>query len=426
MNIFGFLKDFYKMLGFSNINAETLKSISLFAIILLIALIVNYLIKRIVVKLIHKVAKKTSLKYDDIILKEKVILYITHLIPAAIIHMLMYLVFNDKVNYPFDYKYLLGIVDNMIILYVYIILWLVIFALLNTFYEIYKESAIAKRVDIKGFLQLLKVIISIFFVILIVSVIVDKKPGAILAAFGAVAVALIFVFKDTLLGFVAGIQIATNNMLKPGDWISMPDMNTDGTVLEIGLTTCKIQNWDKTISTVPTYTLVTKPFANWRGMEESGGRRIKRSIFIDVSSIKFCDKEMIEKLKNFHLIKNYIEAKETEIKDYNTKHDLESGNIVNARRITNIGTFRKYIEHYLKEHPKLNKNLTILVRQLQVTSNGLPMEIYVFSSDQRWVYYEAIQSDIFDHIFSIIHEFDLKLYQNPTGQDFNKAFSNIK
>ena len=426
MNIFGFLKDFYKMLGFSNINAETLKSITLFAIILLFALIVNYLIKRIVVKLIHKVAKKTSLKYDDIILKEKVILYITHLIPAAIIHMLMYLVFNDKVNYPFDYKYLLGIVDNMIILYVYIILWLVIFALLNTFYEIYKESAIAKRVDIKGFLQLLKVIISIFFVILIVSVIVDKKPGAILAAFGAVAVALIFVFKDTLLGFVAGIQIATNNMLKPGDWISMPDMNTDGTVLEIGLTTCKIQNWDKTISTVPTYTLVTKPFANWRGMEESGGRRIKRSIFIDVSSIKFCDKEMIEKLKNFHLIKNYIEAKETEIKDYNTKHDLESGNIVNARRITNIGTFRKYIEHYLKEHPKLNKNLTILVRQLQVTSSGLPMEIYVFSSDQRWVYYEAIQSDIFDHIFSIIHEFDLKLYQNPTGQDFNRVFSNIK
>ncbi|RLD68534.1 MAG: mechanosensitive ion channel family protein [Bacteroidetes bacterium] len=426
MNIFGFLKDFYKMMGFSNINAETLKSISLFVIILLFALIVNYLIKRIVVKLIYKVAKKTSLKYDDIILKEKVILYITHLIPAAIIHMLMYLVFNDKVNYPFDYQYLLGIVDNMIILYVYIILWLVIFALLNAFYEIYKESAIAKRVDIKGFLQLIKVIISIFFVILIVSVIVDKKPGAILAAFGAVAVALIFVFKDTLLGFVAGIQIAANNMLKPGDWISMPDMNTDGTVLEIGLTTCKIQNWDKTISTVPTYTLVTKPFANWRGMEESGGRRIKRSIFIDVSSIKFCDKEMIEKLKNFHLIKNYIEAKETEIKDYNTKHGLESGNIVNARRITNIGTFRKYIEHYLKEHPKLNKNLTILVRQLQVTSNGLPMEIYVFSSDQRWVYYEAIQSDIFDHIFSIIPEFDLKLYQNPTGQDFNRVFSNIK
>lgn len=426
MNIFGFLKDFYIMLGFSDINAETLKSITLFVIILLLALVVNFLIKRIVVKLIHKIAEKTPIKYDNIILKEKVILYITHLIPAAIIHMLMYLVFNDKVNYPFDYQYLLGIVDNMIILYVYIILWLVFFALLNAFYEIYKGSAIAQRVDIKGFLQLIKVIISIFFVILIVSIIVDKKPGAILAAFGAVAVALIFVFKDTLLGFVAGIQIAANNMLKPGDWISMPDMNTDGTVLEIGLTTCKIQNWDKTISTVPTYTLVTKPFANWRGMEESGGRRIKRSLFIDLSSIKFCDKEMIAKFKNFHLIKNYIESKEVEIKKYNAKHSLKSDNKVNARRITNIGTFRKYIEHYLKDHPKLNKDLTLLVRQLQVTPNGLPLEIYVFSSDQRWAYYEAIQSDIFDHIFAIIHEFDLKLYQNPTGQDFNRAFSNIK
>jgi len=424
MNIFGFLKDFYTMFGFSDINAEILKSITLFVIIFLFALLINFLVKKFVVRIIHKLAKKTSVKYDDIFLKKKVILYVTHLVPAAIIHLLIHLVFDKNVDYPFDYEYLLGIVDNMIILYVYVILWLVIFALVDAFYEIYKETAIAKRVDIKGFLQLVKVIISIFLIILIVSVIVDKSPGAILAAFGAVAVALIFVFKDTLLGFMAGIQIATNNMLKPGDWISMPDMNTDGTVLEIGLTTCKIQNWDKTISTVPTYALVSKSFANWRGMEESGGRRIKRSFFIDVSTIKFCDEEMIEKYKNFHLIKDYIKSKEYEIKEYNTEHELKSDNTVNSRRLTNIGTFRKYIEHYLKEHPKLNKNLTILVRQLQVTPEGLPMEIYVFSSDQRWVFYEGIQSDIFDHVFSIIHEFELKLYQNPTGQDFNKVFSN--
>ncbi|MEN8120756.1 MAG: mechanosensitive ion channel domain-containing protein [Bacteroidota bacterium] len=426
MNLFGFFKKFYQFLGFSEINAETLKSFTLFVIIILIAFIINFLVKKIIIKFIHKVAKKTSIKYDDIILKKKVILYVTHLIPAAIIHLLMYLVFDKKVDYPYDYKYILGIIDNIIILYVYAILWLVFFAMLNAFYEIYKESAISKRVDIKGFLQLIKVVISIFFVILLVSVVVDKKPGAILAAFGAVAVALIFVFKDTLLGFVAGIQLAANNMLKPGDWISMPDMNTDGTVLEIGLTACKIQNWDKTISTVPTYTLVTKSFANWRGMEESGGRRIKRSFFIDVSTLKFCDKEMINRFKNFHLLKDYIEEKETEIKEYNAKHSLESDNIVNARRITNIGTFRKYIEHYLKEHPQLNKNLTILVRQLQVTSNGLPMEIYVFSADQRWIEYESIQSDIFDHIFAIIHEFDLKLYQNPTGQDFQRIIPDLK
>ncbi len=424
MNVFGFLKDFFVLIGFSDINAETLKSITLFSIILLFALFINFLIKKFVIRFIQKIAQKTSVKYDNIILKQKVILYVTHLVPAAIIHLLMYLVFDKNINYPFNYQHILAITDNIITLYIYVIIWLVIFALINAFHEIYKESNIAKRVDIKGFLQLVKVLISIFFVILVVSVIVGKEPGAILAAFGAVAVALIFVFKDMLLGFVAGIQIAANNMIKPGDWISMPDMNTDGTVLEIGLTTCKIQNWDKTISTVPTYTLVNKSFANWRGMEESGGRRIKRSLFIDVNTVKFCDKKMIDKLKNFHLLKDYIETKENEINEYNTKYSLEKDNEINARRMTNIGTFRKYIEYYLKEHPKLNKDLTILVRQLQVTPTGLPLEIYVFSSDQRWVFYEAIQSDIFDHIFAIIHEFDLKLYQNPTGGDFSKAFSN--
>jgi len=423
MNIFGFLKDLFILIGFSDINAEILKSITLFTIILLFALIVNFLIKKFFIRFIQKIAEKTSIKYDNIILKQKVILYITHLIPAAIIHLFMYLVFDEKVDYSFDYLYILKTIDNIIALYVYFILWLVFFAIVDVFHEIYKESEIAKRVDIKGLLQLIKVVISIFFIILVVSVIVGKEPGAILAAFGAVAVALVFVFKDTLLGFVAGIQIAANNMIKPGDWISMPDMHTDGTVLEIGLTTCKIQNWDKTISTVPTYSLVNKSFANWRGMEESGGRRIKRSLFIDVSTVKFCDEKMIDKFRKFHLLKNYIEIKTNEIKEYNTEYALKSGNTVNSRRITNIGTFRKYIEHYLKEHPKLNKDLTLLVRQLQVTPNGLPLEIYVFSSDQRWVFYEAIQSDIFDHIFAIIHEFELKLYQNPTGEDFRQIIS---
>jgi len=426
MNIFGFLKDFFILLGFSEIHAEVLKSGTLFILIFLFALLVNYIVKKIVIKLIQRFAEKTEVKYDNIILEKRVILYITHLVPAAVIHLFMYLIFDEKVDYPFDYQFITNLINNIISLYVYAILWLVLFSLVDAFYEIYKETKVAKRVDIKGFLQLIKVIISIFFAILIVSVIVDKKPGAILAAFGAVAVALIFVFKDTLLGFVAGIQIAANNMLKPGDWISMPAMNTDGTVLEIGLTTCKIQNWDKTISTVPTYTLVTKSFANWRGMEESGGRRIKRSLFIDINTIKFIDKKMIDKFKNFHLLKDYIKLKETEITEYNNKYKLENNNEVNARKMTNIGTFRKYMEHYLKEHPKLKKDMTILVRQLQVTPDGLPLEIYVFSADQRWIEYEAIQSDIFDHIFAIIAEFDLELYQNPSGLDFQTAYTNQK
>ena len=423
--MFQFIKDFFLFAGFSDINAEIAKSGVLLLFIFILAIIVNLIVRKIVIKSLHKVAKKTSIKFDDYLLEQKVFLYITHLVPAIVIHLLLKYVFDENVKYPFDYQEIINFIDSVLELYVYAILWAVAFAFINTLHEIYKNTDIAKRVDIKGFLQLVKVLLSIIFLILIISVLIDKKPGAVLAAFGAVAAALIFVFKDILLGFVAGIQIAANQMVKPGDWISMPDMNADGTVLEIGLTTCKIQNWDKTISTVPTYMLVSKSFANWRGMEETGGRRIKRALYIDASTIKFCDEQMIERFKEFHLLKDYIAQKEKEINEYNEKYGLKKGNSVNARRITNIGTFRKYIEHYLKEHPKIRKDMTVLVRQLQITPNGLPMEIYVFSSDIQWINYEAIQSDIFDHIFAIIHEFDLKLFQNPSGNNFEQVFSKL-
>jgi len=421
MQLFDFLKNLFITLGLSEINAEILKSFSLFIFILIFAIIVNLIVKKIVVKLLSKAAKKTSIKIDDIIIEEKLILYITHLIPAAIIHLFLDFIFNSNIKYPFDYQYILNVIDNILLLYVYIIVWMVMFAAINAFHTSFKTFKISDRIDIKGFLQLIKVIISIIFIILIVSVVVKKEPGTILAAFGAIAAALIFVFKDTLLGFVAGIQIASNNMLKPGDWISMPEMNADGNVLEVGLTTVKIQNFNKTISTVPTYSLVTKSFKNWAGMVDTGGRRIKRSIFIDVNSIKFCDDKMIEKFKKYHLLTDYIKEKEQIIKNYNLKNKIDKNLIVNSRKITNIGTFRKYIELYLKGNELLQqKDFTLLVRQLQVTATGLPLEIYVFSKDTRWVHYEAIQSDIFDHIFSVINEFELKLFQNPTGSDFSK------
>jgi len=421
MHTFDFFKNLYLKLGLSEINAEILKSFTVFVMIFVFAVIINLIIKKNGIKFLHKLAKKTKTQYDDIILKEKLILYITHLIPATIIHLFLDFIFNPGVKYPFDYQYILNIIDNILLLYVYIVIWLVFFAAINAFHTSFKTLKIADKVDIKGFLQLIKVIISIIFIILIVSVVVKKEPGTILAAFGAIAAALIFVFKDTLLGFVAGIQIASNNMLKPGDWVSMPDMNADGNVLEVGLTIVKIQNFDKTISTVPTYSLVNKSFKNWAAMVDAGGRRIKRSIFIDVNSIKFCDNEMIKKFKKYHLLTNYINKKEQIIKDYNLKNEVDENVIVNSRKITNIGTFRKYIEFYLKENELLKqKDFTLLVRQLQVTPTGLPLEIYVFTNDTSWVNYEAIQSDIFDHIFSVINQFDLKLFQNPTGADFRK------
>lgn len=420
------LKSFYESIGLSNVNSHVLTSITIIVLILTFAFLVNFIVKRYLMKFLQRVAEKTKTQVDDILFSHKVIFYITHLVPSSIIYLTFDFAFDDNIVYPFDVAYITKIVYSVLALYVYAILWIVLFALIDAAYEIFQQSKLSKDVDIKGFLQLLKVLVSLVFVILVVSKLIDKKPGAILAALGAVAAVLMFVFRDTLLGFVAGIQIAANKMAKPGDWVSMPTMGTDGTILEIGLTTVKIQNWDKTISTVPTYALVSKSFANWKGMEASGGRRIKRSFFIDVSSIKFCSSDMIEKYKNIHLLKSYIEEKQKEIEDYNKSKNIEANNIVNSRYLTNIGTFRKYIELYLKEHPKLKQNLTLLVRQLQVTPEGLPMEIYVFSADQQWVNYEAIQADIFDHIFSVIHEFDLSLFQSPTGSDFNQILKQNK
>ncbi|MCK4750520.1 MAG: mechanosensitive ion channel, partial [Bacteroidales bacterium] len=226
------------------------------------------------------------------------------------------------------------------------------------------------------------------------------------------------VFKDTILGFVASIQLSANHMVKQGDWIEMPSHNADGDVIDISLNTVKVRNWDKTITTVPTYALVSESFKNWKGMEESGGRRIKRSINIDMNTVKFIDKEMAEKLKKIHLLKDHIETRQEEIRKYNEENQIDGSVLVNGRRMTNLGTFRLYIEQYLKHHPKVHQELTMLIRHLQPTEAGLPIEIYVFSNDQAWANYEAIQADIFDHILAVIPEFGLRVFQDPTGGDF--------
>ena len=240
---------------------------------------------------------------------------------------------------------------------------------------------------------------------------------------GAMAAVLILVFKDTILGFVASIQLSANKMVNVGDWISMPKYNADGTVIDISLNTVKVQNWDKTIATIPTYALVSESFNNWKGMEESGGRRIKRSINIDMKSVDFLNKDQIDKFRKYHVLKDYITSKEKEISDYNKSLKLDEDTITNGRKMTNLGTFRKYLENYLHNHPKIHQDMTFLVRHLQPTEKGLPIEIYVFSNDQAWANYESIQADIFDHILAIIPEFGLRVFQNPTGDDFQKLAS---
>ncbi|MHC5146084.1 MAG: mechanosensitive ion channel family protein, partial [Planctomycetota bacterium] len=281
----------------------------------------------------------------------------------------------------------------------------------------------ARRVPIRGFMQVVKIIAFIAGGIIILGMIVKRDPTNILAGFGAMTAVLMLIFKDAILGFVAGIQISANNMVHLGDWIEMPKYGADGDVTDISLTTVKVQNWDKTISTIPAYALISDSFKNWRGMSESAGRRIKRSINIDMNTVKFCNPMMLDKFRRIEHIAEYIDAKQAEIDDYNTEANIDNTELVNGRRMTNVGTFRAYVIAYLKNHPKINRNMTFLVRQLKPTECGLPIEIYVFSSDKVWANYEAIQADIFDHILAVIPEFGLRVFQNPTGSDFSRLAS---
>ena len=229
-----------------------------------------------------------------------------------------------------------------------------------------------------------------------------------------------FIFKDAILGFVAGIQLSANRMVANGDWIEMPKYGANGNIIEIALTTVKVQNWDKTITTIPTYALITESFKNWRGMSESGGRRIKRAISMDMNTIQFCTEDMLERFSKIQYISDYIKEKTIELQENNKLEQVDHSSIVNGRRMTNIGTFRAYVKAYLTNHPMINKDMTFLIRQLEPTEHGLPIEIYVFSKDQNWANYEGIQSDIFDHVLAVVPEFDLQVFQSPTGMDFNK------
>lgn len=291
-------------------------------------------------------------------------------------------------------------------------------ALLNALLEIYRKLPISKGREIKGFVQVLKIIIYAVGIIMIISIFSEETPKALFGGLGAMAAVIMLVFKDTILGFVASVQLSANNMVNLGDWISMPKYNADGDVIDIGLNTVKVQNWDKTIATIPTYALVSESFNNWKGMEQSGGRRIKRAINIDMSSVAFLDDAEIEKFRKFYLLNDYIAGKEKEIDEYNKSLNLDDSVVTNGRRLTNLGVFRAYLENYLHNHPKINQDMTFLIRHLPPTEKGIPMEIYVFSSDQEWANYEAIQADIFDHTLAIIPEFGLRVFQNPTGADF--------
>ncbi|KPP94072.1 mechanosensitive ion channel family protein [Erythrobacter sp. HL-111] len=288
--------------------------------------------------------------------------------------------------------------------------------------EVYERRPMAKNRPIKGYLQVLKIVVLCGAAVIVISVLIGESPLILLSGLGAMAAVVLLVFKDTILSLVASVQLSTNDMLRVGDWIRMPSMNADGDVIDIALHTVKVQNFDKTITTIPTHRLISDAFINWRGMTDSGGRRIKRAIHLDQNTIRFLSGEEIERLSRFRLIKPYLEAKRREIEEWNARNLAEGDDLVNARRITNIGTLRAYAVAYMKDHPRVSdRGFTLMARQLAPTPQGVPLELYCFAASTEWPVYEAIQSDIFDHILAIIPEFGLRVFQEPSGRDLVEA-----
>ena len=372
------------------------------ASLLAVGLLLYFLARFIVSKTVYVLIKKTPSKYDDLLIKNKVFVRICLLIPAILIK------YYIKDAMP-DFPDAAAIIVKITKIYEITVYASILMALVNTAHELYNSFETSKLKPIEGLVQVIKGIIIAVSVLLITTFLLGKSLYSIIIGLGTISAVLMLIFQDSIKGFVGSIQLSINDMLRIGDWIAVG--NADGTVQEINLTTVKVQNWDNTITTIPTYQLVSSPFTNWRGMSESGGRRIARSINIDVNTIRYCTPEMLEKYKQYSLVKDYITQREEEIQEYNKANNIDTSQVLNGRQQTNLGIFRAYIKAYLNNNPKLNHNLTMMVRQLQPTEFGVPLQIYAFSSDKQWVNYEEIQSDIFDHIISAAPMFDLKIYQ---------------
>jgi miniconductance mechanosensitive channel len=405
-------------------------------ILVLIAWISHFVAKKIIVKTATRISRRTKTKWDDFLLHRKFFSYLSHIVPALILYNAAGFSFpeiHQNINELSDaalevlskdyYIGLAGFFIKVAKVYFVLIFVLVLNSLLNAGLDVYNTTPFARNRPLKVYIQLFKILFFSLSGILIISILLERDPTVLLAGLGAFGAILLLVFKDSILGFVASIQLSGNNMLKIGDWVEMPSRRADGSVIDITLNTVKVQNWDKTISTIPTYAMISESFINWKGMQEAGGRRIKRSINIDMNSIRFCDKEMLSRFGKFELIRDYVREKEKEINEYNEQKNISSEDIISGRKQTNIGVFRKYLEAYLRRHPMVNKELTFIVRHLQPTEKGLPIEIYIFSSDTAWVNYEAIQADIFDHILAVVPEFELRIFQEPSGADISAAIS---
>lgn len=404
------IHDLLKHIGLSGNLLQIIKMILITASLIGFCFLADWVARKLILVAIERIIKKTKNTWDDILVEKRVFRNVAHIVPAILIGVLAPVLYKGHPAW-------ITISDKLSDLYLTVGFMLTIIAFFKAFQFYLESRPFLKDKPMDSYMQLVRLIVYILGGIYIISILVDKSPFGIFSALGAMSVVLMLVFKDTILGFVGSIQIAANDMVKIGDWVEFPKYGADGNIIEIKLQTVKVQNWDKTITTVPTYSFVSDAFKNWRGMSESGGRRIKRSISIDMNSVKFCNEALQEKLENIDLLKTYFQNKKSEIYNFNSGKDpIHSANV---RKLTNLGSFRAYLERYLENIPEITKDMTFLVRQLAPDEKGIPIEIYVFSTEQRWALYERIQADIFDHIIAILPEFELHVFQSPTGKDFN-------
>ena len=389
-----------------------LQSLSIVGILGIVSMAAYWVTKKVILTLLTRMFRKTRTQLDDILVSHNIFNRLSYMVPALIFY-----------NFAYAAPQFTVFIQRASLTLMAIAGLLVINSFINALRDIYKQTKYHERLDINSYLQITKLIINILGSVVIVGIIINKDTTLLLSGLGAMTAVVMLIFKDTILSLVASLQISSNDLFKIGDWVEAPQFSADGDVVDIGLHAVKIQNWDKTISVIPTHKLIDSTFKNWRGMSESGGRRIKRSLFIDMNSIRLCSEEMLQKFKRFEVLGEYIDRKQKDVVEHNKSNQIDTSELINGRSITNVGTFRAYIEAYLHNNSKIHPEMTFLIRQLEPTSRGLPIQIYVFTNDTDWIRYEGIQADIFDHLLAVIPEFGLKVFQSPTGKDFSKLRS---
>jgi len=409
-SLLDWLKGQFEGFGIDSVWAGLLVNVVGAVALVFLSWLAYLLAKRVVLRAIRFLSSKTSTDWDKVLIEYKVFARLSNVVPALVAHVLAPVLFEGVES-------LVGFVQGLAKVYLVVVLLFTLQALLNGLLSIYQRYDISKRIPIKGLLQ--AVMLAVCFVggVFIISIVMGREIGTLMAGLGAMVMGFLFVFKDAIMGLVAGIQIAINDTVRKGDWIEMKGHGVDGDVIDVSLTTVKVQNFDKTVVSIPASKLITESCRNWRGMKDSGGRRIKRPIHIDMRSIRFADEGLLEKFQRFDLLKGYLQSRLDEVNAHNQTVNTDLSELVNGRRLTNIGTFRAYIMAYLKNHPQIRQDRTFLIRQLEPGDNGLPIEIYIFTDTTVWAEYEAIQADIFDHLLAVIPEFDLAPFQNSTGKE---------